>query len=223
MTKLVLIRHGESIANQQHVFTGWNDVALTEQGQREAVAAGAKLNQLHLAFGAVHTSYLKRAIQSANIVLDELDQLWIPQYKTWRLNERHYGALRGRKKPVVREEVGEDQFMQWRRSFTAVPPRLDWVTPKRRYARIGVREPRAESLQMAYERLIPYWQDQLAPRLLQHQNQLVVAHGSSLRALIKYLEQLSDDAIDGVEVPNAEPIVYTLDEHLHIQQKQILA
>ncbi|USS93903.1 2,3-diphosphoglycerate-dependent phosphoglycerate mutase [Fructilactobacillus ixorae] len=223
MTKLVLIRHGESIANQQHVFTGWNDVALTEQGQREAVAAGAKLNRLHLAFSAVHTSYLKRAIQSANIVLDELDQLWIPQYKTWRLNERHYGALRGRKKPVVRAKVGEDQFMQWRRSFTAVPPRLDQVMPKRRYARIGIREPRAESLQMAYERLLPYWQDQLAPRLLQHQNQLVVAHGSSLRALIKYLEQLSDDAIDGVEVPNAEPIIYTFDEHLHMQQKQILA
>ncbi|USS87857.1 2,3-diphosphoglycerate-dependent phosphoglycerate mutase [Fructilactobacillus hinvesii] len=222
MSKLVLIRHGESTANQQHVFTGWNDVSLTEQGKQDAQAAGERLRQLDLSFTAAHTSYLKRAIQSENIVLDSIDQLWIPQYKTWRLNERHYGALRGRKKPVVREEVGDEQFMQWRRSFTAVPPRLAEVTPKRRYARMGIQEPRAESLQMAYDRLLPYWQDQLAPRLLQNENQLIVAHGSSLRALIKYLEHLSDVAIDGVEVPNAQPIIYTLDNQLQILDKQIL-
>ncbi|USS87018.1 2,3-diphosphoglycerate-dependent phosphoglycerate mutase [Fructilactobacillus cliffordii] len=222
MAKLVLIRHGESTANQQHIFTGWNDVPLTEQGKLEAREAGKRLQRLDLSFTAAHTSYLKRAIQSENIVLDSINQLWISQYKTWRLNERHYGALRGRKKPVVREEVGEVRFMQWRRSFTAVPPLLDDVATKRRYARIGIQEPRAESLKMAYDRLLPYWQDQLAPRLLQHENQLIVAHGSSLRALIKYLEHLSDVAIDGVEVPNAQPIVYTLDDQLQIADKQIL-
>lgn len=222
MSKLVLMRHGESVANYNHTFTGWSDVPLTEAGKRAAHEAGRKLNKLQLQFDDTHTSYLKRAINSENIVLAEMDQLWIPQHKTWRLNERHYGALRGKNKKQVRAEVGDEQFMQWRRSFEAVPPKLAEVPTLRRYHAAGIEEPPAESLKMSYERLVPYWLDEIAPRLMAGKNQLVVAHGSSLRALIKYLENIDDFGIDGVEVGNAEPIVYTLDKELRILKKEIL-
>lgn len=222
MSKLVLMRHGESVANYNHTFTGWSDVSLTETGKKEAREAGRKLNKLNIEFDAAHTSYLKRAIVSENIVLNEINQLWIPQFKTWRLNERHYGALRGKNKKAVRKQVGDSQFMQWRRSFESVPPKLKEVPDLRRYHTAGIEEPRAESLKMAYQRLVPYWIDEIAPRLMDGKNQLVVAHGSSLRALIKYLEDIDDLGIDGVEVGNAEPIVYTLDDELQILKKEIL-
>ncbi|WP_429970559.1 2,3-bisphosphoglycerate-dependent phosphoglycerate mutase [Fructilactobacillus sp. Tb1] len=222
MSKLVLMRHGESVANYNHTFTGWSDVSLTEEGKNEAHEAGRKLKKTNIKFDDAHTSYLKRAITSENIVLDELNQLWIPQHKTWRLNERHYGALRGRNKKVVRAEVGDEQFMRWRRSFQSVPPKLKTVPDLRRYHDAGVEEPRAESLKMAYERLVPYWVDEIAPKLMDGKNQLVVAHGSSLRALIKYIENIDDMGIDGVEVGNAQPIIYTLDENLRILDKQIM-
>lgn len=222
MSKLVLMRHGESVANYNHTFTGWSDVPLTDEGRREAHEAGRKLNELQIKFDDAHTSYLKRAIISENIVLSEINQLWIPQHKTWRLNERHYGALRGQNKQKVRAEVGDEQFMMWRRSFEAVPPRLEVVPDLRRYHDAGIDEPRAESLKMAYQRLVPYWIDEIAPRLMNNNNQLVIAHGSSLRALIKYLENIDDLGIDGVEVGNAEPIIYTLDHDLRILKKEIL-
>ncbi|EKK20065.1 2,3-bisphosphoglycerate-dependent phosphoglycerate mutase [Fructilactobacillus florum] len=223
MSRLVLVRHGESTANYTKTFTGWSDVALTERGRAAAFTAGQKLGRLQIQFKAAHTSYLKRAIESENLILEAIHQLEIPQYKTWRLNERHYGALRGQKKATVRQAVGDWQFQQWRRSYAAVPPQLDQVPRLRRYQMAGIREPRAESLKMASDRLLPYWQDQLAPRLRAGQDQLVVAHGSSLRALVKWIEEISDCGIDGVEVLNAVPIVYTFDPQLQILDKQILS
>ncbi|ANZ57310.1 phosphoglycerate mutase [Fructilactobacillus lindneri] len=222
MSKLVLMRHGESTANYDHTFTGWSDVSLTAKGKADAHEAGRKLNKTGIQFSDAHTSYLKRAIVSENIVLDEINQLWIPQHKTWRLNERHYGALRGKNKEQVKQEVGEQQFMRWRRSFAAVPPRLQEVDPKRRYQTAGIQEPPAESLKMAYQRLIPYWQDEIVPKLIDGKNQLVVAHGSSLRALIKYIENITDTGIDGVEVHNATPIIYTFNHELQVVNKELI-
>lgn len=223
MTELVLVRHGESTANRDNTYTGWSDVPLTAVGIAQAHQAGKRLRATGLQFGAVHTSVLKRAIVTANIMLSEIDQLWLPEYKTWRLNERHYGALRGQNKDVTRQEYGKAQVQQWRRSFYTVLPLL---TPAeldhdRRYTKYGAAvEPRGESLKMAYDRIMPYWIDEIAPRLLDGQNQLVVAHGSTLRAMIKYLEHISDTGIDGVEVANGVPICYHLDRQLHVIGKE---
>ncbi|CAM2779076.1 2,3-bisphosphoglycerate-dependent phosphoglycerate mutase [Fructilactobacillus fructivorans] len=222
MSKLVIMRHGESVANHTNTFTGWSDVPLTKKGAEEAIKAGKRLKETGIQFSDVHTSVLKRAIVTAEIVLDVIDQDFIPEHKSWRLNERHYGALRGQNKEEVRKRVGDTQFMKWRRSFYAVPPKLDKVPPVRKYRRLGVVEPPAESLKMAYDRMIPYWQDEIAPRLLDGKNQLVVAHGSTLRALIKYLENISDKGIDGVEVKNGRPIIYTFDPDLDILDKTYL-
>jgi len=223
MATLVILRHGESVANRDNIFTGWSDVPLTAKGREQAQAAGQLVAQTGLQFGALHTSMLQRAIVTANIVLESIDQLYIPEYKSWRLNERHYGALRGHNKDQVRREVGEQQVKIWRRSFAVVPPLLDHVDQDRRYDRFSpYLEPRGESLEMAYHRLMPYWEDQLAPRLLAGQNQLVVAHGSTLRALIKYLDRVPDADISQVEVANGEPIRYDFDDRLTVKQKLIL-
>ncbi|ASG79290.1 2,3-bisphosphoglycerate-dependent phosphoglycerate mutase [Lactiplantibacillus pentosus] len=219
MTELVLVRHGESTANRDNTYTGWSDVPLTAAGIAQAHDAGQRLRATGIQFGVVHTSVLQRAIVTANIMLDEIDQLWLPEYKTWRLNERHYGALRGQNKDATRQEYGKQQVQQWRRSFYTVPPLLapDELDHDRRYTKYGAAvEPRGESLKMAYDRIMPYWIDQIAPRLLDGHNQLVVAHGSTLRALIKYLEQISDTGIDGVEVANGVPICYHLDQQLNV-------
>lgn len=159
---------------------------------------------------------------TTNLVLDEIDQLYIPIHKTWRLNERHYGALSGRNKAEVKKEVGADQLHRWRRGFTDLPPQLEHRQHERRYDRLGVRMPLSESLAMTQQRLLPYWQDQIAPRLLDGKNQLIVAHGSSLRALIKYLDQIPDDEIDQVEVPNGKPIWYRFDDRLNIVKKTFI-
>lgn len=222
MVELVILRHGESQANRDGIFTGWSDVSLTEKGIAQAHEAGRLIASTGLQFEHCHTSMLKRAIATAHIVLDEINQLYIPETKSWRLNERHYGALRGKKKAAVKAEVGEQQFKRWRRSYKVVPPLLTVPDYDARYAALGVTEPVGESLQMAYDRLMPYWQDQIAPRLLSGHNQLVVAHGSTLRALIKYIERIDDVAIDQLEVPNGEPIVYQFDTKLHVVDKQIL-
>lgn len=220
MAKLVLIRHGESTANRDNIYTGWTDVPLTEKGIYQAHHAGQLVADLGIDFEAVHTSMLKRAIVTADIVLDELNQNWIPITKTWRLNERHYGALRGQNKDVTRQIYGKEQVALWRRSFAAVPPLLSQPDDDRRYAINGIlSEPLGESLKMASERLLPYWTDQIAPGLMEGKNQLVVAHGSSLRALIKYLENISDRGIDGVEVENGEPILYEMTDRLKIKSK----
>lgn len=221
MSQLVILRHGESEANRDNIFTGWSDVSLTEKGIRQAHQAGQLIASHAVQFDHLHTSMLKRAIMTAHIVLAEANQLYLPETKSWRLNERHYGALRGQSKDKVRQRVGEQQFKLWRRSYKVVPPLLDHPDQDPRYRSLGVTEPRGESLEMAYDRLMPYWQDQIAPRLLDGHNQLVVAHGSTLRALIKYIEQIDDQAIDQLEVPNGLPICYTFDERLNVTDKQV--
>lgn len=223
MTDLVIMRHGESTANRDNLFTGWSDVPLTEKGIEQAYQAGDALARHGFEFSHVHTSMLQRAIVTANIVLDEIDQLWLPMTKSWRLNERHYGALRGLNKKEVAEKYGQEKFKEWRRSYKAIPLLLDEVEQDRRYDRYGTAiEPLGESLEMAYYRLLPYWEDEITPRLLEGKNQLVVAHGSTLRALIKFLEKISDDEIDQVEVENSVPIHYVFDEKLHILKKEEL-
>lgn len=225
MVELVIIRHGESTANRDDLYTGWTDVPLTPLGVKQAHEAGQMLAATGLGFTDVHTSVLQRAIMTTHIVLAESNQLWLPEHKSWRLNERHYGALRGRNKTQTKAEYGADQVALWRRSYDEVPPLL----PKpehvndRRYSHLPVTAlTRGESLKMASARLMPYWIDQVAPRLLAGQNQLIVAHGSTLRALIKYLDRVSDADISKVEVPNAQPIRYTFDRELQVINKQIL-
>ncbi|QLE66017.1 Phosphoglycerate mutase [Furfurilactobacillus rossiae] len=225
MVELVIIRHGESTANRDNIYTGWTDVPLTPKGIEQAQQAGKILAATGLQFTDVHTSLLQRAIQTTHLVLDEIHQLWLPEHKSWRLNERHYGALRGLNKDQTRIQFGADQVAKWRRSFNVVPPLLDQPDhlEDRRYASFPKTIlTRGESLAMAYDRLMPYWVDEIAPRLLDGHNQLVVAHGSTLRALIKYLDHVSDADISKVEVPNAEPIHYTFDEHLNVINKRIL-
>lgn len=221
MAKLVVMRHGQSEANRDNVFTGWSDVALTELGYEQAHEAGKKIAELSIPFADVHTSFLKRAIVTANIILDEIGQNYVPIHKTWRLNERHYGALRGRNKDEVKAEVGEQQLKIWRRSFDVVPPKLTKADEEPRYSKIGVQVPRAESLEMTWNRSLPYWVDQVAPKLLVGKNQLIVAHGSTLRGLIKYLDHISDENITNVEVPNGQPIIYDFDDKLHVISKEI--
>lgn len=223
MVKLVLLRHGQSLANKKNEYTGWTDSPLTEQGRHEALDAGKLLARAGIQFSTLHTSLLSRAIETSNIVLDQIHENWVPIKKTWRLNERHYGALRGLNKDKTREIYGKKQVALWRRSFATVPPLLSQTDHERRY-QVWPESilPRAESLEMASNRIIPYWLDQIAPDLLHGKNQLIVAHGSTLRALIKYLEEIDDRSIDGVEVANAVPILYTLDDKLKIMQKREL-
>lgn len=222
MPTLVIMRHGESEANRDNIFTGWSDVSLTEKGINQAHTAGKIIAKSKIQFDDVHTSFLKRAIITTNIVLDEINQNFIPEHKSWRLNERHYGGLRGKNKLKVKEQVGAKQLKIWRRSFTVVPPLLTKRDEDARYDRYGVKIPLGESLQMAQERLIPYWVDHIAPRLLDGKNQLIVAHGSTLRALIKFLENISDEDIPNVEVPNGKPIRYDFDQHLNIIDKNYM-
>lgn len=222
MTKLVMVRHGQSQANLDNRFTGWSDVPLTAKGIAQGKEVGAELAAREFSFTDVHMSYMKRAIMTADYILEALDQLYLPIHKTWRLNERHYGALSGLNKEAVKREVGEQQLHAWRRGFFAVPPQLSHPAHDRRYDRLGVKEPLAESLEMCLERILPYWQDQVAPRLLAGHDQLIVAHGSTLRALVKYIEGISDDQIDQVEVLNGQPIIYQFDDHLVPVHKEIL-
>ncbi len=188
----------------------------------QAQRAAKQIKQLGLDFDDVHTSMLQRAIVTANLICDMIGQSYIPIHKTWRLNERHYGALRGRNKEAVKEQYGAQQVAKWRRGFSALPPKLAQADHERRYDDLGVKIPLSESLKMTQERLLPYWNDQIAPQLLDGKNQLIVAHGSTLRALIKYLDQIPDDQIDHVEVANGEPIIYQFDRQLRVMSKETL-
>jgi len=220
MAKLVIVRHGESLANQLNTYTGWSDVPLTDKGRLEARQVGQQLQATGIQFAQVHTSLLKRAILTSYIILEEMDQLAIPMTKSWRLNERHYGALRGLNKETTRSVFGVAQVARWRRSYTAIPPLLTQVSQERRYRLVPLASrPRGESLAQATQRLLPYWQDQIVPGLRQGRDQLVVAHGSTLRALIKVIEQISDQAIDGVEVANGEALYYQFDATLQLIEK----
>lgn len=223
MAKLVLLRHGESTANYDNTYTGWSDVPLTTNGVLQAHVAGHRLRAEQLHLTAVHTSMLKRAITTAYIVQEELGELYLPITKSWRLNERHYGALRGLNKDDSRTLFGAAQVAQWRRSYIAEPPHLVQPELAAMYSKWPTSiVPGGESLADAEKRLLPYWIDVIAPHLLRGEDQLIVAHGSTLRALIKYVEGIKDADIDGVEVGNAEPIVYTFDAQLHITTKNIL-
>ena len=224
LVKLVLVRHGESIANRDNVYTGWNDVPLSKKGIEQAKDAGLKVAKIpDFVPTHIHTSVLSRAIMTANIIADVCSFLYLPITKTWRLNERHYGALRGINKDVSKKIFGKEQVLKWRRGFDSVPPLLTQPVQDRRYQKYDMRlMPQGESLHQTQERLMPYFWDHIAPELMSGHDQLIVAHGSSLRALIKKIEGISNEDIVKVEVPNAEPIVYTFDSDLHIIKKEIL-
>ena len=212
---LILLRHGQSDWNQKNLFTGWVDVTLTEQGRSEAATAGTLLTSAALHPTVLHTSLLTRAITTANLCLEKAERPWIPVRRTWRLNERHYGALQGKNKAEIREEYGEDQFMQWRRSFDTPPPPLaddDTYSQvgEERYAHLGDALPRTECLADVARRLLPYWYDALVPDLRSGHTVLVVAHGNSLRALVKHLDGISDEDISRLNIPTGIPLHYEL-------------
>lgn len=223
MVKLVLLRHGESTANSLNIYTGWDDVELTAKGRTQAKSAGQLINEISdFEPTHIHTSTLQRAIITANIVAEICHFLYLPITKTWRLNERHYGKLRGINKDSSRSIFGEKQVREWRRGFYAIPPAGERIKALC-YDNFDYRcLPNAESLYQTQKRLLVYYYNQIANRLLKGEDQLVVAHGSSLRALIKQIEQINDNEIVNLEVPNAQPIVYTMDSQLQIIEKQIL-
>jgi 2,3-bisphosphoglycerate-dependent phosphoglycerate mutase len=220
MHKLVLLRHGESTWNKENRFTGWTDVDLTDKGREEAKAAGQLLKADGYQFDIVFTSVLTRAIRSANIALDELDQLWLPVQRSWRLNERHYGALQGLNKAETAARHGDDQVKIWRRAYAIAPPPLAPDDPRhpsrdRRYADVPARDlPLTESLKDTVARFLPYWNDAIAPQIRAGRQVLIAAHGNSLRALVKYLDHISDEEIVELNIPTGIPLVYELDDHL---------
>ena len=217
---LILVRHGQSEWNEKDLFTGWMDVNLTPQGEAEARAAGRALVRAAITPTIVHTSLLTRAIRTANLALDELGALWVPVRRSWRLNERHYGDLQGRNKTDTKAKYGDEQFLAWRRSYATPPPPLpegDQRSSRNdpRYADLPQSiVPSTECLADVVARLVPYWEDALAPDLLDGHTVLVAAHGNSLRALRKELDGISDDDIVGLEIPTGIPMVYELDEAL---------
>jgi 2,3-bisphosphoglycerate-dependent phosphoglycerate mutase len=217
MATLVLLRHGESVWNAEGLFTGWVDVDLSQAGEDEATKGGELLDDAGLVPDIVHTSVLKRAIRTANIALDIADLLWLPVRRTWRLNERHYGALQGKNKAQTRDEFGEEQFMLWRRSYDVPPPPLADDDPLSqsgdpRYAGLPSElMPRTECLADVVARLLPYWYDSIVPDLSAGRTVLVAAHGNSLRALVKHLDGIDDDTISQLNIPTGIPLMYDLD------------
>ena len=220
MKKLVLIRHGESVWNRENRFTGWTDVDLSEKGINEAKEGGQLLRQAGYTFDLAYTSVLKRAIHTLNIVLDEMDLQWIPVIKTWRLNERHYGALQGLNKAEMAVQYGEEQIKIWRRSFAVRPPEL--TREDRRYpghelkygTLVETDLPLAESLKDTIARFMPCWHEEIAPTVRQGKQIVIAAHGNSLRALVKYLDNISESDIVELNIPTGIPLVYELDENL---------
>ena len=218
--KLVLLRHGQSIWNLENLFTGWIDVDLSSQGLLEAAEAGRLLKAEGIAFDIAFTSVLKRAIRTLWIALDEMDMMWLPVERSWRLNERHYGALQGLDKAQTVEKHGAEQVKVWRRSYDIPPPPLDRQDPNhprfdRRYAGVPAGEmPSSESLKDTLARVLPFWASRIAPDLAAGRNVLVTAHGNSLRALVKMLDGISDAAIVELNIPTGVPLLYELDSHL---------
>ncbi|MEE4348895.1 MAG: 2,3-diphosphoglycerate-dependent phosphoglycerate mutase [Pacificimonas sp.] len=217
MPTLVLVRHGQSEWNLQNRFTGWWDVDLTEKGVTEAKSAGRLLAERGMDFDLCFTSYQTRAIKTLNLALEEMDRLWLPVTKHWRLNERHYGGLTGLDKQETRDKHGDEQVHIWRRSFDTPPPNMEAgseydLSGDVRYA--GVAVPKAESLKLTIERVLPYWNEIIAPELKAGKRVLISAHGNSLRALVKHLSDIGDDEITGLEIPTGQPIVYELADDL---------
>lgn len=220
---LVLIRHGQSAWNLENRFTGWVDVPLTEKGIAEAHRAGQALKKAGLNFDVAYTSYLKRAIKTCWIVLEEADQCWLPVNKTWRLNERHYGALQGLNKAETAAKYGDDQVKLWRRSYDVLPPvggDNSALQSDKRYD--GVNLPQGEALKQTVERVLPYWQEKIVPDLKAGKNVLVVAHGNSLRALVKYISGMSDQEIVGFEFETGVPLLCEMDSELRLKSKNFL-
>jgi 2,3-bisphosphoglycerate-dependent phosphoglycerate mutase len=219
-SQLVLLRHGESEWNAADLFTGWVDVALTQKGTDEAVRGGKLIAERGLLPDVVHTSVLRRAIATAFLALDAADRHWIPVKRSWRLNERHYGALQGKNKKQTLEQYGEEQFMLWRRSYGTPPPEIDVddefaQTHDARYANLaGGALPRTECLADVVDRMLPYFYDQIVPDLQAGKTVLVAAHGNSLRALVKHLDGMSEEAVVGLNIPTGVPLLYTLDADL---------
>ena len=220
MHKLVLLRHGESEWNQENRFTGWHDVDLTAKGEEEGRRSGRLLKDEGFAFDVVYTSLLKRAIRTMWLALEELDQIWVPVHREWRLNERHYGALQGLNKAETAAKHGEDQVLIWRRSYDIPPPALDPDDERhpgkdRRYANLPAENlPLSECLKDTVDRFMPLWQDTIAPVVQEGKSVLIVAHGNSLRALVKYLDGVSEEDIVGLNIPTGMPLVYDLDADL---------
>ncbi|HEY0112554.1 MAG TPA: 2,3-diphosphoglycerate-dependent phosphoglycerate mutase [Allosphingosinicella sp.] len=217
MPILVLIRHGQSAWNLENRFTGWWDVDVTEKGIAEAKAAGALMKEKGLDFDLCFTSLQARAIKTLNLALEEMGRLWLPVEKDWRLNERHYGGLTGLDKAETAAKHGDEQVHIWRRSFDIPPPPMEPGSPydlsgDRRYA--GIKVPSTESLKDTIARVLPYWEERIAPELRRGQRVLISAHGNSLRALVKHLSNIPDDEITGLEIPTGQPIVYELDDSL---------
>ncbi|HEX5968092.1 MAG TPA: phosphoglyceromutase [Intrasporangium sp.] len=214
---LVLVRHGESDWNAKNLFTGWVDVDLTEKGRAEAIRSGQQLKEAGILPDIVHTSVQRRAITTANLSLDEADRHWIPVKRSWRLNERHYGALQGKNKKEILEQFGEEQFMQWRRSYDVPPPPIDAddrfaQTGDPRYAGLGAAMPRTECLKDVVARMLPYWEQEIQQDLADGLTVMLAAHGNSLRALVKTLDEISDEDISGLNIPTGMPLIYELDE-----------
>ena len=220
MHKLVLIRHGESEWNKENRFTGWKDVDLSEKGREEALFAGKLLKAEGFTFDQAYTSVLKRAIRTLWIILDEMDLMWIPVTKTWLLNERHYGALQGLNKGETAAQYGEEQLLIWRRSFEIPPSVLEdtderWLGQDPRYCSIEPGKfPKAECLKDTVNRVVPYFETEILPKVKDGKRLIIAAHGNSLRALVKYLDSISDDDIVNHNIPTGIPLVYELDENL---------
>ncbi|MDW8797947.1 2,3-diphosphoglycerate-dependent phosphoglycerate mutase [Staphylococcus pseudoxylosus] len=228
MPKLILCRHGQSVWNAENLFTGWADVDLSDQGKNEAITSGKKLKDQGIEIDIVYTSLLERAIKTTFHLLNESDQLFIPVVKSWRLNERHYGDLQGLNKDDAREKFGEEQVHIWRRSYDVAPPkqseeqRNDYLND-RKYEHLDRRVmPESESLKDTLIRVIPYWNDQISQQLLDGKTVLVSAHGNSLRALIKYLENVSDEDIISYEIKTGAPLIYELTDDLQVIDKYYL-
>lgn len=220
MKKLVLVRHGESQWNQQNRFTGWADVPLSEKGEGEARRAGQLIKEAGITFDIAFSSVLKRAIKTQHLLQEEADQMWIPEIHHWRLNERHYGALQGLNKAETAEKYGDEQVHIWRRSYDIAPPMLPadderTASLEAKYQKLDQSMlPLGESLELTINRVLPFWYDSIAPALLDGKTVLIVAHGNSLRALIKYLDRISDEKIVSLEIPTGVPQVYELDDTL---------
>ncbi|MGL5637409.1 MAG: 2,3-diphosphoglycerate-dependent phosphoglycerate mutase [Bacteroidales bacterium] len=220
MYTLILVRHGESEWNKENRFTGWTDVDLSEKGVAEAYTAGRKIKESGITVDVIYTSVLKRAIKTAFYIADECDILWIKMVKNWRLNERHYGALQGLNKAETAKEYGDEQVKIWRRSYTIQPPLLEpgdarCADKDPKYRLLADEDiPLAESLEMTVKRVLPFWEDKIVASLKKKKTVLVAAHGNSLRALIKHLDQISDEDIVNLEIPTGKPLVYELDKNL---------
>jgi len=227
MKRLVLVRHGQSMWNLENRFTGWTDVDLTNLGIEEAAEAAKLLKEAGFVFDRVYTSLLKRSIRTTWIILDNMDLMWVPVDKSWVLNERHYGALQGMDKKEVMRNYGEEQVQKWRRGFEVRPPELSTSDPRHpmydaRYSDLGKKLPNTESLHDTLNRVLEYWESTIRPMIEADKQVMICAHGNSLRALMKYIENISDEDIARVNMPTGIPLVYELDETMHAQKRYYL-